>query len=198
MLTPNESNLNKCLVAFLSGDRRAGGALYSQVRATVLSIARRRAPDLHADREDVLNEVFVIMMESPKRFDPTRGSARAFIVSVLIPDAIQRIRARSARPGTTTRRRNVITSGIMPTFPMLDPIADPETLPSAGHGSPVAIEAACDAHMIESRATPMMRLIIGGLMDNKTEVEIAAEMSLGRHRIRRIIVGLRRQFANAA
>jgi len=42
------------------------------------------------------------MMEPPHRFDPARG---VLITTILIPEAIQRMRAKMARPGATTRRR---------------------------------------------------------------------------------------------
>jgi hypothetical protein len=68
-----------------------------------------------------------------------------------MPEAICRVRAKSARPGSKTRRE-VIRVAIEPTFPMLDPVRDPETVPSAGCGSPEAMEATCDVHLIWSRS----------------------------------------------
>lgn len=197
MPMPDDSNLNQNLVAFLSGNRRAGDAIYVQMRAAVLAIVRDRAPDLANDREDVLNEVFVLMMEAPHRYDPGRGSARIFITSVILPDAMQRARAKMARPGTTTRRRKVVKSTREATFPMLDPAPAPETVEVIGYGSPAAIEAACDARVIWSRATPPLRVIMGGLMDGKAQIDIAAEMNMDRFKVGRMIKMLR-EFANAA
>jgi RNA polymerase sigma-70 factor, ECF subfamily len=198
MPTPDDSNLNQNLVAFLGGSRRAGEAVYAQVRAAILAIVRDRAPDLANDREDVLNEVFVLMMEAPHRFDPLRGSARVFITSVILPDAMRRVRAKMARPGTTTRRRKVVEPAREATFPMLDPAPAPETVEVIGYGSPVAMEAACDAHMVWSRATPPLRLIIGGLMDGSGQIEIAAEIRTDRFKVARMIKSLERQYASAA
>lgn len=155
-------------------------------------------PDLANDREDVLNEVFVLIMETPCRFDHERGSARVFITSVILPDAIQRVRAKMASPGTTTRRRKVTKRPLEPTFPMPDPVPAPETVPVVGYGSPAAMEAACDAHAVWSRATPSVRLVIGGLMDGKSQISTAAEMGIDRFKVARMIKSLERQFASAA
>jgi RNA polymerase sigma-70 factor (ECF subfamily) len=198
MPTPNSSHLNQNLIAFLGGNRRAGDALYTQMRAPIFAAVRAYAPDLSNDREDVLNEVFLLLMEAPHRFDPTRGSARAFITSVLVPDAIQRVRAKMARPGTTTRRRKAVKPTLKPSFPMLDPVPAPETVQVIGYGSPAAMEAACDAHVIWSRATPSVRLIIGGLIDGKSQIDMASEMKSDRFKVARMIKVLEGQFASVA
>jgi RNA polymerase sigma-70 factor, ECF subfamily len=198
MPKPNYSNLNQSLIAFLNGDDRAGGAVYDQMSDTVLAVVRNRAPDLVNDREDVLNETFVLLMEAPHRFDPARGSASAFITSVLVPDAIQRVRAKMARPGTTTRRRKAIDSAPEATFPMLDPLPAVENVETTGYGSAAAMEAACDAHVIWSRAKPAVRVIIGGLMDGAAQVDIASELAIDRFKVARMLKTLQQHFAKAA
>lgn len=197
MPTQDVSNLNEKLVAFLAGNRRAGDAVYTQMRGPILAIVRSRAPDLMNDREDVLNEVFVLMLEAPHRFDPQRGSARVFITSVLLPDAMQRVRAKMARPGTTTRRRKSVEPVRQATFPMLDPAPAPETVEVIGYGSSEAMEASCDTRVIWAWATPPMRVVIGGLMDGKTQVDIASGMNMDRFKVSRMIKTLR-EFAVAA
>lgn len=197
MPTPDDSNLNQGLIAFLGGNRRAGDAIYTRMRAAILAIVRDRAPDLANDREDVLNEVFVLMMEAPHRFDPRRGSARVFITSVILPDAMQRVRAKMTRPGTTTRRRKIVEPAREATFPMPDPAPAPETVEVIGYGSPAVMEAACDARVIWSRATPPMRVIIGGLMDGKAQIDVATEMKIDRFKVARMVKILR-EFAHAA
>jgi hypothetical protein len=137
------------------------------------------------------------MMEAPHRFDPQRGSARAFITTVILPEAIQRVRAKMARPGTTTRRRKFVEPARMLTSPMPDPAPALEFVRVTGYGSPAAMEAACDAHTISSSVPPPMRLIIGGLMDGQAQADIAAEMNIDRFKVARMIKTLR-QFVEAA
>jgi hypothetical protein len=102
-----------------------------------------------------------------------------------------------ARPGTTTRRRKVVEPAHEAAFPMLDPVPDPETVRVIGYGSPSAMEAACDAHAIWSSAPAPLRLIIGGLVDGQSQVDIAAEMKIDRFKVRRMVKRLR-DLANAA
>ncbi len=197
MSAPDDYNLNQTLASFMAGDSPAGRVLFIKAKKFILALIRARASDLRNDHGDILDEVFILMMEAPTRYDPQRGSARSFITTVLVPEAIRRVRAKSARPGSKTRREAV--KNIMgPTFPMPDPLPNPEAIPSAGYGSPQAIEAACDAHAILMRATPPMRLIVGGLMDGKTQLEIGGELKMDRFRVARRIAGLQRQFAAVA
>jgi RNA polymerase sigma-70 factor (ECF subfamily) len=191
MPTPNPSILNQNFIAFLRGNSRAGDVVYTQMSAAILAVVRSRASDLANDREDVLNETFVLMMEAPHRFNPVRSSAATFILSVLVPDAIQRVRAKMARPGTTTRRRKAAESMAEATFPMLDPMPAPENVPIVGHGSPAAIEAAYDAQALYSRVPAQLRVVIGGLVDGKSQVELAAEMRIDRTKVIRMIKSLK-------
>jgi RNA polymerase sigma-70 factor (ECF subfamily) len=171
---------------------------YLQMRPTILAIVRNRAPDLANDRGDVLNETFVLLMEVPSRFDPARGSASAFITSVIVPDAIQRVRAKMARPGSMTRRRKAAEPVLKATFAMQDPMPAPETVQVLGYGSPEAMEAASDAHVIWSRATPPMRSVIRALMDGKSQVNLASEMKSDRYKVARMIKIWQHQFVIAA
>lgn len=199
MSTPDDSSLNQKIVAFLGGDQSAGAVLYSALHASLLVLARKRAPDLRNDLEDIPNEVFILLMEGPQRFDPARGSARIFISTILLPEAIQRIRAKMARPGITTRCRH--RKGMRPAIGLSiipDPLPNPDMMSSVGYGSPQAMEAACDARAIWARATPPMKLILGGLLEGKKQSEIAAQVGMDRFRVIRMIAGLQRQFATAA
>jgi RNA polymerase sigma-70 factor (ECF subfamily) len=194
----NDSILSGKLAAFLSGDQRAGDALYRMTRNAILAKARKRAPDLRNDLEDVVQEVFLIMKEGPARFDAARGSARAFISTILVPAGVDRVRAKMARPGAVTRSRREKHKAAITLSTIPDPRRNPDSTPVEGYGSPQAIEAACDAHAIWNRATPRMKLILGGLVEGKTQNEIAAETGMDRFRVIRMIAGLQRQFAVAA
>lgn len=197
MPAQHNSQWNDELVAFLGGSRRAGDAIYKRMRPPVFAIVRSRAPDLMQDREDVLNEVFVLMMENPGRFDAQRGSARAFITTAVLPDAIQRVRAKAARAGTTTRRRKRVKVAQESTFPMPDPIPGLEAIEVSGYGSPSAMEAASDARKIWSSSPPALRVIIGGLIDGHTQADIASELNVDRFKLGRMVKTLR-QFVAAA
>jgi RNA polymerase sigma-70 factor (ECF subfamily) len=190
--------LNQYLVAFLGGDQRAGDALYRAMRPAILATARKRAPDLRNDFGDVANEVFILALEAPQRFNPARGSARAFILSILVPEAVKRVRAHMARAGTVTRQYRKKDKAVITLSTIPDPLPNPTSIPVAGYGSPQAIEAMCDAHAMWERATPQMKLILGGLVEGKTQNEIATDTGMDRFRVIRMITGFQRQFSAAA
>jgi RNA polymerase sigma-70 factor (ECF subfamily) len=191
--TPNTPDID--FVSFLAGDHRAGAALYDRLRVPLLRKVRRHAPDLPEDvAEDAVTEVFVLMMENRAAFNPARGSAQAFITAALVPEAVRHIRAENARPGAPKRQRKPgAAKASLPTV-SLDEVFE---MRGEGYGSPEAMEAACDAHVIWSRATPPMRVAIDGLMEGKTQVVIASEMRVDRFKVARMIKTLR-QFACAA
>jgi hypothetical protein len=81
---------------------------------------------------------------------------------------------------------------------MLDPVQAPETVEVIGYGSPTAMEAACDALIVWSRAAPSLRLVIGGLVDGKSQIDIASEMRTNRFKVARMIKLLKSQFVRAA
>jgi hypothetical protein len=70
---------------------------------------------------------------------------------------------------------------------MQNAIPAPETVRVLGYGSPEAMEAASDAHVIWSRATPPMRSVIRALMDDKSQVNLASEMKSDRFKVARMI-----------
>jgi RNA polymerase sigma-70 factor, ECF subfamily len=149
------------------------------------------------DHDDILHETFVIVMEAPTCFDPTKGSALSYIKSAVVPEAIRRVRAKAAHPGSRTRRQTPKSTAEL-SFSMPDPAPAPDNVPSAGYGSPTATEAACDAHLIWSRADSPMRLIIGSLMDGKAHVDIASDAGIDRFKVARMIKRLQSQYPDAA
>jgi RNA polymerase sigma-70 factor (ECF subfamily) len=68
--------------------RRHGGAVYG--------LARRVVGDA-AEAEDVTQEVFVRLWNHPERFDPARGSLRAFLLAQAHGRAVDLVRSRVAR-----------------------------------------------------------------------------------------------------
>jgi hypothetical protein len=196
IVTSESHNLNNDLIEFLAGNGRAGAAVYPRLKGPLLRQVRRHAPDLPRDiAEDAVIEVFVLMMERRAIFDPARGSAQAFVTSTLLPESVRRIRAENARPGAPKRQRKQGGAGTFAPTLSLDDVPEHH---GTGYGSPAAMEAVCDAHAIWLRATPPMRLIIGGLMDGETQSEIAEGVGMDRFRVARMITGLQRQFAAVA
>lgn len=84
--------LDALLVATAHGDRGAFADLYDRVVSTVLGIARRTLRD-DALAEEVAQEVLVEVWRKAARFDPARGRALSWIVTLARRRAVDRVRS---------------------------------------------------------------------------------------------------------
>lgn len=77
------------------GDSRAFEQLYDEVANSVFGIVRRVLRD-PAQSEEVTQEVLIEVWRSSTRFDPTRGSASSWILTMAHRRAIDRVRSAQA------------------------------------------------------------------------------------------------------
>jgi RNA polymerase sigma-70 factor (ECF subfamily) len=94
------STLDTHLVNAGQGDAVAFAALYEAFSARVYGLAARVLRDVH-QAEEVTQEVFLQIWETSGRFDPARGSARAWVLTLAHRRAVDRVRRCEA-----TRRRD--------------------------------------------------------------------------------------------
>ncbi len=74
------------------GDQSAFGELYDQIAPRVLGLVKRLLID-HAQSEEVTQEIFLEIWQSATRYEPTRGGASTWILTMAHRRAVDRIRS---------------------------------------------------------------------------------------------------------
>lgn len=82
---------NDLLVRVARGDEAAFAALYDALGAAVFGMARRVIRD-PARAEEVAQEVFLQVWQTAARFDPARGSAKSWILTLAHRRAVDAVR----------------------------------------------------------------------------------------------------------
>ena len=83
------------------GDESAFAALYDTVASRVYGLVLRILRDVHQS-EEVTQEVFLQIWETSNRFDPARGSALSWVMTIAHRRAVDRVRSSEAQ-----RRRDI-------------------------------------------------------------------------------------------
>jgi RNA polymerase sigma-70 factor (ECF subfamily) len=88
-------DLSALLVRVARGDHPAFEALYDQLAGPVYGVARKVLRD-PAQSEEVAQEVMLEVWRSASRFDASRGSAVAWVMTIAHRRAVDRVRAENA------------------------------------------------------------------------------------------------------
>lgn len=87
--------LDELFVATAAGDRAAFSELYDQTAPRVFGLVRRLLVDA-AQAEEVTQDVYLEAWQTAARFDPTRGSAVTWLLTLAHRRAVDRVRASQA------------------------------------------------------------------------------------------------------
>jgi RNA polymerase sigma-70 factor (ECF subfamily) len=86
------ASLNNLLAQVAEGDQVAFGQLYDQCAGRVMGLVRRLLKD-SAQSEEVTQEIFLEVWQNAKRYDPAKGSATTWILTMSHRRAVDRIRS---------------------------------------------------------------------------------------------------------
>jgi RNA polymerase sigma-70 factor (ECF subfamily) len=84
------------------GDKRAFAALYDQISPRVFGLIRRILRD-QAQSEEVTQEVFLEIWQTATRFDPNKGGASTWILTMAHRRAVDRVRSSQSSRDRDTR-----------------------------------------------------------------------------------------------
>ncbi len=87
--------VDELFVATAAGDRAAFSELYDQTAPRVFGLVRRLLVDA-AQAEEVTQDVYLEAWQTAARFDPTRGSAVTWLLTLAHRRAVDRVRASQA------------------------------------------------------------------------------------------------------
>lgn len=79
----------RLLLYVQSGNREALGILFDRYARLILSVGQRVLRDT-AEAEDLVHDVFLFLIDKSDLFDPTKGSARAWLARVTYHRALDR------------------------------------------------------------------------------------------------------------
>lgn len=80
------------LAQIAAGDQAAFGALYDEISPRVFGLIRRLLVD-HAQSEEVTQEVFLEIWQNASRYEPSKGGASTWILTMAHRRAVDRIRS---------------------------------------------------------------------------------------------------------
>ncbi|MFD7436642.1 sigma-70 family RNA polymerase sigma factor [Streptomyces sp. NPDC059861] len=108
---------DRLLIRVAGGDQMAFEELYALVSGPVFGLVKRVVRDA-AQSEEVAQEVLLELWRSAARFDPARGSALSWVLTLAHRRAVDRVR--SARAAGEREQREALRSGT----PAFDQVAE--------------------------------------------------------------------------
>jgi RNA polymerase sigma-70 factor (ECF subfamily) len=85
-------SVESLLLRVADGDQRSFAELYDRIAPRVLGLVKRLLID-HAQSEEVAQEVFLEIWRTATRFDPSRGAALSWVLTMAHRRAVDRVRA---------------------------------------------------------------------------------------------------------
>jgi RNA polymerase sigma-70 factor (ECF subfamily) len=174
-------DLDALLVQTASGDQNAFSQFYDLTAARVLGLIRRVLIDA-AQSEEVAQEVFLEAWQSAARFDPNKGRAQTWIMTMAHRRAIDRIRASQASHDRDT------AVGIRDLPTAYDQVAETVEVRVEHERVEVAM-----AKLSEPQRRAVSLAYYGGLSQSEVAAELGIPLGTAKTRLRDAMIRLREE-----
>lgn len=170
--TPKVENLANLIAQVAQGDQSCFADLYDAVAPRVHGLAVRVVRDQHLAQE-VTQEVFLQVWREASRFDPARGSAMAWLLTLTHRRAVDRVRAEQAQSDRLARYESLTSST------PYDSTAEEATLRVAATGVRRALEDVGEPHR-----TALELVYLDGLTHREVAERTGVPLGTAKTRIR--------------
>lgn len=184
LTTPAEDPLAPLVEGVAGGSEEALAGLYDEAGPRVFGLALRILRDRPAAEETTL-DVFVQVWRQASRFDPARGSAGGWLLTLTRSRAIDRLRSLGRRPDTPEPLENAAL--------VADPVPGPETASLDSERARRVRQAVASLPAEQRRA--IEAVYFGGLSHGELAKASGQPLGTVKTRIRAGMAALRRTLA---
>jgi RNA polymerase sigma-70 factor (ECF subfamily) len=178
MSTPGtlRPDADQSLVArIVAGDDRALGHVYDRYGSLVYGLARRVTNSSPA-AEEITQEVFVQFWEHADRFEPSKGSLRAFLGAITHRRAVDWVRSEARRRNRETKTAQDAATGAAATMPDI-------TSDLSAEDTAARVRAAVETLPVEQREAVVLAYF-GGLTFREVAVRLGLPEGTAKSRLR--------------
>jgi len=173
------AELDSLLLRVAQGDQRAFSDFYDRTAARALGLIRRLLVDA-AQSEEVAQEVFLEAWQSAARFDPNKGRALTWLLTMAHRRAVDRIRASQA-----SHDRDIAV-GIRDLPTAFDVVAETVEVRVEHERVEVAM-----ARLSEAQRQPVTLAYYGGRSQSELAAELGIPLGTAKTRLRDAMIRLR-------
>ncbi|MDR6971348.1 ECF RNA polymerase sigma factor SigK [Leifsonia shinshuensis] len=174
-------DLDALLVRTATGDQAAFSTFYDATASRVLGLVRRLLID-PAQSEEVVQEIYLEAWQSASRFDPNKGRAQTWILTMAHRRAVDRIRASQA-----SRDRDTAV-GIRDLPTAYDEVAETVEVRVEHERVEVAM-----AKLSEPQRKAVTLAYYGGLSQSEVAAELGIPLGTAKTRLRDAMIRLRQE-----